>query len=136
MGYKLIYVQIKILTYLLTYSLTPWSKVLLEKLNGLQLVKKFPAFYGTQRFKKQKHYFIIPYMYLATGKNLGHKKMQYNYSKKKFTRRVKPIRIIGDPDNQLPDKRSYCTSLSKFHKFQPISLTIFFIFGRKFGRSL
>jgi hypothetical protein len=33
--------------YLLTYLLTPWSRVLLEKLTGLQLVKKFPAFYGT-----------------------------------------------------------------------------------------
>ena len=37
-------------TYLLTYLLTPWSRVLLEKLTGLQLVKKFPAFYGTRRF--------------------------------------------------------------------------------------
>jgi hypothetical protein len=33
--------------YLLTYLLTPWSRVLLEKLTGRQLVKKFPAFYGT-----------------------------------------------------------------------------------------
>ena len=32
-----------------TYLLTPWCRVL-EKLTGLQLVKKFPAFYGTQRF--------------------------------------------------------------------------------------
>ena len=39
-----------ILTYLLTYLLTPWCRVLLEKLTGLQLVKKFPAFYGTRRF--------------------------------------------------------------------------------------
>ena len=31
----------------LTYLLTPWCRVLLEKLTGLQLVKKFPAFYGT-----------------------------------------------------------------------------------------
>jgi len=30
--------------YLLTYLLTPWSRVLLEKLTGLQLVKKLPAF--------------------------------------------------------------------------------------------
>ena len=30
--------------------LTPWCRVLLEKLNGLQLVKKFPAFHGTRRF--------------------------------------------------------------------------------------
>ena len=30
--------------------LTPRCRVLLEKLTGLQLVKKFPAFYGTRRF--------------------------------------------------------------------------------------
>ena len=33
-----------------TYLLTPWCRVLLKKLAGLQLVKKFPAFYGTRRF--------------------------------------------------------------------------------------
>ena len=37
-------------TYLLTYLLTPWCKVLLDKLTGLRLVKKFPVFYGTRRF--------------------------------------------------------------------------------------
>ena len=36
--------------YLLTYLLTPWCGVLLEKLTGLQLVKKFPAFHGTRSF--------------------------------------------------------------------------------------
>ena len=40
----------RLLTYLLTYLFTPWSRVLLEKLTGLQLVKKFLAFYGTRRF--------------------------------------------------------------------------------------
>ena len=40
------------------------------------------------------------------GKNLGHKKMYYNYSKKMFTGRAEPIRIIGEPDNQRPDKWS------------------------------
>jgi len=39
-----------LLTYLLTYLRTPWCKVLLEKLTGLQLVKKFPASHGTRRF--------------------------------------------------------------------------------------
>ena len=34
----------------LTHLLTPWSRVLLEKLTGFQLVKKFPAFYGTRVF--------------------------------------------------------------------------------------
>ena len=33
-----------------TYLLTPWCRVLLEKLTGLQLVKKFPAFHGTRTF--------------------------------------------------------------------------------------
>jgi hypothetical protein len=30
--------------------LTVWSTVLLEKLTGFQLVKKFPVFYGARRF--------------------------------------------------------------------------------------
>ena len=30
--------------------ITPWCRVLLEKLTGLQLVNKFPAFHGTRRF--------------------------------------------------------------------------------------
>ena len=33
-----------------TYLLTPWCRVLLEKLTGLQLVKKLPAFRGTRKF--------------------------------------------------------------------------------------
>ena len=35
---------------ILTYLLTPWCRVLLEKPTGLQLVKKFPAFHGTRMF--------------------------------------------------------------------------------------
>ena len=34
----------------LTYLLTPWCRVLLDKLTGLQLVKKLPAFHGTRMF--------------------------------------------------------------------------------------
>ena len=33
-----------------TYLLSPWCRILLEKLTGFQLIKKFPAFYGTRRF--------------------------------------------------------------------------------------
>jgi len=33
-----------------TYLLTPWCRVLLQKLIGLQLVNKFLAFHGTRRF--------------------------------------------------------------------------------------
>jgi len=43
-----------LLTYLRTYSFiylfTAWSRVLLEKLTGSQLLKKFPAFYRTRKF--------------------------------------------------------------------------------------
>jgi len=35
---------------LLTYLLTSWCRVLLEKLTVLQLVKKFPSFHGTRMF--------------------------------------------------------------------------------------
>jgi hypothetical protein len=34
----------------LIHSLTPFSRVLLEKLTCIQLVKKFPAFYVTRKF--------------------------------------------------------------------------------------
>jgi len=33
-----------------THLITPWCRVLLEQLIGLQLVKKFPAFHGNPRF--------------------------------------------------------------------------------------
>jgi hypothetical protein len=35
-------------TFILTQILTPWSKLLLEKLTGSQLVKKFRVFYGSE----------------------------------------------------------------------------------------
>ena len=41
---------IKDMHIILTYLLTPRSTVLLEKLIGFQLVKKFPALYGIRRF--------------------------------------------------------------------------------------
>ena len=36
--------------YAVSIIITPWCRVLLEKLTGLQLVKKFPTFHGTRRF--------------------------------------------------------------------------------------
>jgi hypothetical protein len=39
-----------ILTYLLTYLLTPWSKVLLEKLTGFAASQEIPRIYGTRNF--------------------------------------------------------------------------------------
>jgi len=42
--------MIQVPTYFLTYLFTPWCRDLLEKLTVLQLVKKFPAYYGIRRF--------------------------------------------------------------------------------------
>ena len=36
--------------YMITYLLTAWCRIVLEKLTGLQLVEKFPVFYVTRRF--------------------------------------------------------------------------------------
>jgi len=36
--------------FLFTCLLTPWSRVLLDKLTGFQIVTKLLAFYGTRRF--------------------------------------------------------------------------------------
>jgi len=41
---------LKIHFNIISYLLTPWSRVLLEKLTSPRLVKKFPTFYGTRRF--------------------------------------------------------------------------------------
>ena len=37
-------------TYLLTYVLTPWSRVLLEKLTGSAASQEIPRIFGTRRF--------------------------------------------------------------------------------------
>ena len=36
--------------YIYIYLLTPWCRLLLEKLTGLQLVKRFLSFHGSRRF--------------------------------------------------------------------------------------
>ena len=41
---------VPILFHVYLHLLTPWCRDLLEKLTGLQLIKKFPAFHGTPRF--------------------------------------------------------------------------------------
>jgi hypothetical protein len=39
----------------ITYLLTPWSRVVLEKLTGLQVVKKFPAFFWNLKVHYRIH---------------------------------------------------------------------------------
>ena len=47
----LLWDQLQWVQGLLPYSvLGPWNRVILEKLSGFQLVKKFPAFYGNRIF--------------------------------------------------------------------------------------
>jgi hypothetical protein len=43
----------------ITYLLTPWSRALPEKLTGLQLVKKFPAFLWNLKFLYRTHKYTI-----------------------------------------------------------------------------
>jgi len=38
------------ISYFLTYLLTPWSRVLLEKLTGSAASQEIPHIYGTRRF--------------------------------------------------------------------------------------
>jgi len=47
--------RLYLLTYSLTHSLTPWNRVLLEKLTDLQPVKRFLAFYGTRTVTSARH---------------------------------------------------------------------------------
>jgi len=51
-GILVYYVMREIFAYYFdeTYLLTPWSRVLLEKLTGSQPVKKLPAVSGTRKF--------------------------------------------------------------------------------------
>jgi hypothetical protein len=42
--------KVQWLLYVPPGLLTPWSRVLPEKLKRPELLKKFPAFYGTRRF--------------------------------------------------------------------------------------
>jgi hypothetical protein len=65
--------------FLYSILLTPWSRVLLEKLTNLQLAKKFPTFYGTQRFitvfTRARHLSLswarsIPFHYLTIHFNI------------------------------------------------------------------
>jgi len=46
--YRILHALIHVLYY--SILLTPWCRFLLEKLTGLQLVKKFPSFHGTRKF--------------------------------------------------------------------------------------
>jgi hypothetical protein len=45
----------QVLTYLLTYSLTPWCRILLEKLIVTELVKKYPAFLRNPKVHHRVH---------------------------------------------------------------------------------
>jgi len=47
-NFKLSFSLFGIILVVHNYLLTPWNRVLIEKLTGLQLVKKFSAFYGTR----------------------------------------------------------------------------------------
>ena len=43
-------INLQLLIYLLTYLLTPWSRVLLEKLTGSAASQEIPRIFGTRKF--------------------------------------------------------------------------------------
>jgi len=47
---KAIALLLKLLLSIFTYLLTPWSRVLLEKLTGYAASQEIPRIFGTQRF--------------------------------------------------------------------------------------
>jgi hypothetical protein len=47
---QIVWVPQTVIKIALVYLVTPWSRVLLEKLIGLQLVKNFSEFYGNRMF--------------------------------------------------------------------------------------
>ena len=59
---------------MLLYKLTPWSRVLSEKLTDPQLVKKFLAFYGTRRFitpfTKARHFSSLNPRFVSPFRNM------------------------------------------------------------------
>jgi hypothetical protein len=63
-------------TYLLNYLFTPWRRVLLEKLTGSRLVRKFYAFYGTRRF----NYLFTPWRRVLLEKLTGSRLVRTFYA--------------------------------------------------------
>ena len=59
------------------YLLTPWSRVILEKLTDSQLVTKFPTFYGTRRFITA--FTIARHLSLSNSLFLPHRKTHQIY---------------------------------------------------------
>jgi len=65
----------------ITFLLTPRSKVLLEKLTGSQLVKKFPAFYGNRRLITAFRSYIPVVLYrIINYKQKHHKRVVFEYT--------------------------------------------------------
>ena len=95
--------------YLLTYLLTPWCRVLLEKLTGLQLVKKLPTFYGTRMFitvlTSLRHlsityltYLLTPWCRVLLEKLIGFqlvKKLPAFYGTRRFITTLRSLRHLS-----------------------------------------
>jgi len=56
------------------------------------------------------------YVFDNMGENLSHEEMQYNYSKKTFSGRAKPIRIIGVPDVWSSTVIVHISHITKSHE--------------------
>jgi hypothetical protein len=87
---------------LLSYLITPWSRVLLEKLTGFQLVKKFPAFYGTRRF-------------ITAFKFARH----LSLSSARLIQSMPPIPLPEDPSYYYPPTYAWVFQMASFSQVSP-----------------
>jgi hypothetical protein len=107
------------------HSLTPCSRVLLEKPTGSQLVKKFPAFYRTRRF-------IITFIshYIEPEGSLSHSQdiitfTSHYHIHKSFYRTRRFIIIFTshyiEPEGSLSHSQVIITFTSHYHIHKSLS---------------
>ena len=87
---------------ILTYLLTPWYWVILEKLTGLQLVKKFPSFRGTRRF-------------ITALTSVRHLSLSWASQSSPYTQKPPP----GDPSEYYPHTYALVSPVVSFPPFSP-----------------
>ena len=84
-------------------QLIPWSRVLFEKLTGLQLVKKFLAFYGTRTFitaavstRGAAVHCCHPEL-LKVARDTAASKQRHTISRKQAAPHTQPLPVAGKP---------------------------------------
>jgi len=92
------------------YLLTLWSRVLLQKLPGSQLVKKFPAFYGTRRFITA--FASARHLSLSWAQQLNTSPLfRYGYETKPVACSTETLPTLANRDQAVLCRKYECRSL-------------------------